>query len=411
MASSLINRLQRIRNMTQAEKPVTASHVPNNTTEHPSGFEDEWIPAGYKVLKRTIISNIIFVLSPVLPEEIKILVPDFLKFHKKIISPEDLVFFDLETTGLSGGAGTAAFLAALGFFIPAAEPRKYLLQIDQYLLLDYPGEPDFLESVIPFLHDTNKTIASYNGKTFDTKLFRTRCLMNGIKPPEYHETDLLHPARRLWKRILPNCSQAEIEVSILGLDRNGDISGAFAPQIWFDFLNSQNPSDLLAICDHNRKDIEGLASLFTLMAEISAKPLDVLLKHLFDIEAAALRWRDFSRCFPDNLVLKKQTETLMAFCVERKHPRCMYFHGYDLMKKGFHDEGLSVLHELSEMEIPSSLRAAVLNNMVIDAEWRLKDCIQALNYTDDLLQIECLTESFRNKLHQRRERLLKKLSF
>jgi uncharacterized protein YprB with RNaseH-like and TPR domain len=418
MASNLKSRLQRIRNMAQAETqqatslqeaaPLCSSETVN---ENLSGFSDEWIAVGYKVLKRSIISNINVDLPSTLPEELRILVPDFLNAPKRTINPEDFVFFDLETTGLSGGAGTLAFLAAIGFFVPSTKAQNYKLQIDQYLLLDYPGEPDFLETIIPILNDAEKIIVTYNGKTFDTKLFRTRCLMNGMKPPLYHEADLLHPARRLWKNILPNCSQAEIETSILGLDRTGDVSGAFAPQIWFDFLKDQNPSELIKICDHNKKDIEGLASIFSAIMEIAANPFGTLEKISFDIEAVTLRWRDAARYFSSNQLLKNQAEKLIAYCVEKKYHKAMYLYGLDLITSGFHDEGIFLFKEMLKMEIASSLTISVLNKLAIDAEWRLKDNVQALNYADALLQTNNLSASFRNKAEQRRARLLQKMIF
>lgn len=411
MASNLKSRLQRIRNMAQAETPQAVSLPAEKDFSCPSCFGNEWLSVGHKVLKKIVMSNVFYNFSENLPEELKILVPDFFKINRKIISPENIIFFDLETTGLSGGAGTIAFLAAVGHFVPTHDAYNHSLQIDQYLLLDYPGEPDFLEMLIPVLNHENKIVVTYNGKTFDTKLFRTRCLMNGMKPPMYQEADLLHPARRLWKNILPNCSQAEIETSILGLDRTGDISGAFAPQIWFDFLNSQNPSELLAICDHNKKDIEGLASLFFLITQISAHPWEMLQTYSFDIEAATLQWRKFARCFPENPCITQQAERLMLFCVEKKFPKTTYLYGYDLMKNGFHDKGISLFNELLDMDIPFSLKISVLNNLAIDTEWRLKDNIRALNYVDALLRLEYLSESFRNKVQQRRERLLKKIFF
>jgi uncharacterized protein YprB with RNaseH-like and TPR domain len=431
--------------MTQEEAvrkvfPSTENSAKETISESASGFGDEWIARAYKVLKRSIVSSIDFDVPQVLPDELKVLVPDFMRRghnmfpesntltetthpancrvvdfmrwgHRKSIAPEDLLFFDLETTGLSGGAGTVAFLAALGFFVPSKKESCYKLQIDQYLLLDYPGEPEFLETIIPILNDDKKIIVTYNGKSFDTKLFRTRCLMNGMKPPVYEEADLLHPARRLWKNILQNCSQAEIETSILGLDRTGDISGAFAPQIWFDYLNSQNPAELLKMCDHNTKDIEGLASIFSLISKISAHPLETLAHYRFDIEAAALRWRDCLRLFPDTSLLEKCSEELIHYCVNEKYPKAMYLFATDLMKKNFHDEGISLLHELADMEIPCSLKISVLNSLAIDAEWRKKDSIQALNHVEALLLMENLSESFRNKTTQRYERLRKKLTF
>ena len=413
MASNLKNRLQRIRNMARQEtpEPGRSPGISGETFDSPPGFGDEWAPAGFKVLKRSVYSKIIFSLPPELPEELKVLVPDFSKTQPRVITPEELVFFDLETTGLSGGAGTTAFLAAFGFFQKRENKKGYSLRTDQYLLLDYPGEADFLESIVPILGEENKIIVTYNGKTFDTKLLRTRCLMNGIRPPEYPEADLLHPARRLWKKVLPNCSQAEIEVSVLGLDRTGDVSGAFAPQIWFDFLNSGSPGDLLKICGHNQKDIEGLASMFGLMLNIASRPLEILPDYTFDIEAVALKWRDHAKWFPNDSMIRERAETLMAFSVREKCPRAMYARGYDLLKKGRHDEGLPLLDELAQMDIAVSLKTAVLGCLAMDAEWRLRDAIRALNYTDALLQTEGLSESFREKAAVRRERLLKKIVF
>ena len=101
----------------------------------------------------------------------------------------------------------------------------------------------------------------------------------------------------------------------------------------------------------------------------------------------------------------------MSFSIEKKHHKCMYIYGYDLLKKGFHNDGLSLLKELAEMEISAPLKISVLNSLAVDAEWRLKDSIQALNYTDDLLRIESLGDSLRNKLNRRRERLLSKAVF
>ena len=56
----------------------------------------------------------------------------------------DMLFFDIETTGLSGGAGTLAFLVGIGKRIG----KK--LEVEQLFLRDYPGEPEFLEILLFF---------------------------------------------------------------------------------------------------------------------------------------------------------------------------------------------------------------------------------------------------------------------
>jgi hypothetical protein len=112
----------------------------------------------------------------------------------------DLLFFDLETTGL-GGAGTVAFLAAFGrLIVPEGAPMEgraggpWQLRVDQYLLLDFPGEDAFLEALLPEFgspgfpgereaENPRPVVVSYNGKAFDTPLLRTRCLMKGIRAP------------------------------------------------------------------------------------------------------------------------------------------------------------------------------------------------------------------------------------
>jgi uncharacterized protein YprB with RNaseH-like and TPR domain len=211
--------------------------------------------------------------------------------------PESLVFFDLETTGLSTAAGTLAFLAAFG--LPERSPAgergtgggPYTrIKIIQYLLLDYPGEAGFLEALAGEFRPS-ATLVSYNGKSFDSQILNNRCLMNGMALPGLNHVDLLYSARRLWKTRLPNCSQGTVEREILSLDRDGDLSGAFAPDAWFSFLRSGDAAALLRICDHNARDILGLASLFGCLCRIAADPLGAGERYSADLERLAFLWQ------------------------------------------------------------------------------------------------------------------------
>jgi hypothetical protein len=345
-----------------------------------------------------------------------VLVPDLIplagRLPGKILpDPEDLVFFDLETTGLSGGAGTVAFLAAFGRFTPIrrgqapgmdrgaeADPPGFRLRIDQYLLLDYSGEHDFLEVLLPeFLRAGGSSLAfTYNGKSFDAQILKTRCLMNGFTPPVYDHADLLHPARRLWRRVLPSCSQGEIETAVLGLDRTADVPGALAPDIWFSFLRSGDGEALLGICDHNVRDIVGLAALFSALGHIARDPLETGKAYRVDMAALALRWREAARGglfpalppgrFPGLPELRETAEGLLA-AAEGDHPGITYIRGLDLIRGGSPEAGRGRLRSLLGEHIPPPLRAAAYRTLSIDAEWRLRDLKAALDYVEAALGV------------------------
>ena len=381
MAGNLKARLGRIRSgetpkKAEPERPAqTPAMKPEDAAKWPG-----WTVAGHMTLKREFCRPLCTAIPADLSDALAILVPDFAgRENRQRISDlgsiDRLLFFDLETTGLSGGAGTVAFLAAFGRYEPPGEIR-----ITQYLLLDYPGEPDFLECVVAeFAATATPFMVSYNGKSFDSQILKTRLLMNGIRPPEYRHADLLHPARRLWKRKLPDCSQATIEVEVLGLDRSGDVSGAMALDIWFSFLRDGETGDLLSICEHNAKDIAGLASILLAMMEIAEEPVNSQEKYRYDDEGLALYWRD---------VLRK---------------RFLHLSGNVAYEK-LAETGELLLTLAAENGCP---RAAVA--LAINAEWRTKDINAALRYTNIALDNCEGMGNLRDELNKRRARLEGKL--
>jgi uncharacterized protein YprB with RNaseH-like and TPR domain len=339
----------------------------------PRGFGPDWQSAGYKVLKRGVSVDLPSGFPKNFPKALAILAPDLFRYADAkgcFPAPEALLFFDLETTGLSGGAGTVAFLAAFGCISRQAE--RTVLVVTQYLLLDYSGEADFLNAMLAEF-SPEKSVVSYNGKAFDSQILKTRCLMNAFTPPLYHHTDLLHPARRLWKKILSDCSQKTIETEILGLERDGDISGAEAPEIWFSFLNTGLSERLLGICDHNIRDIKGLAVMFAALSYIAFSPLNTDTQFIFNAEALAIRWRE---------ALLRRPE----------------FFGPEEI-----ETGNRLLDAASSL---GSVRALVIKAK--DAEWRLGDFAAALLYTEAALSRTEAGSEISKKLIHRRERLLKK---
>src|SRR5213596_3058859 len=80
------------------------------------------------------------------------------------------IFFDLETTGLSGGAGTQAFLVGCGRF---EDDGAFTTR--QFLQTRGADERTLLATVRAELARAG-AIVSFNGKSFDAPLLETRYL-------------------------------------------------------------------------------------------------------------------------------------------------------------------------------------------------------------------------------------------
>jgi uncharacterized protein YprB with RNaseH-like and TPR domain len=174
------------------------------------------------------------------------------------------LFIDLETTGLSGGAGTVAFLVGCGYFDLGA------FQVRQFLLTSHSGERALLAAVAEFF-DGADLIVSYNGKTFDLPVMETRWLFHRMQLPldGVPHFDMLHPARRLWRSRMHEpalgdeggCRLSTLERALFGVSRVGDVSGMEIPSRYFRFLRTGDPRPLEPVLEHNRLDLVSLAAV------------------------------------------------------------------------------------------------------------------------------------------------------
>lgn len=182
----------------------------------------------------------------------------------------DLLFLDTETTGLSHGAGTVAFLAGVGYFTEDA------FIVRQYLMRDYDEEMFLLSYILGHLAAC-KVICTFNGATFDLPLLDARFTMNRMRNPETQKPhlDLLPISRRAWKLRLGKCNLTALEEAILGTKRQDDLPGSQVPERYFTFLKSGDGTLLEDILAHNAQDIISLALILEKLLCAHEKPLQL----------------------------------------------------------------------------------------------------------------------------------------
>lgn len=166
-----------------------------------------------------------------------------------------LLFLDTETTGLSGGSGTLPFLVGLAFVDEGA------LVVEQ-LHLSGPGAERPLLQRLSERVEAASALVSFNGRSFDWPLLRTRFVMNRLTPPPPRvHLDLLHASRRVlrhWQRETRLCT---VESAVLDVHRVGDLDGAQVPAAWFDFLRTGRVATLARVLSHNLQDLRSTAAL------------------------------------------------------------------------------------------------------------------------------------------------------
>lgn len=175
-----------------------------------------------------------------------------------------LLFLDLETTGLFGGAGTQAFL------VGCAAVEGGSIRVRQFLMPGFEHERAVLAELRAWARD-HGALCTYNGRTFDVPLIETRFMFHRVACPleGVPHLDMLHAARRLWRqRPLTmgtpdpddsSCSLAVLEKHIAGLHRVGDVPGFEIPSRFFRFVRDGDARPLEAVLEHNRLDLISLA--------------------------------------------------------------------------------------------------------------------------------------------------------
>lgn len=214
---------------------------------------------------------------------------------------EGAAFIDTETTGLGGGAGIYAFMVGVGTFEAwqdgreAPHPQSSAVKdapaapthfVVRQFFMRHPGEETALLAAIAALVDGKQLAVTFNGRSFDLPLLRMRYRYNRRSLPDgervvalfeegHPHLDLLLPARRLWRRRLQSCRLIHLEQMILGLTRReDDVPGSLIPQLYVDYIRTQQAGEIQRVFYHNREDIVSMVALAQRLIAAYAEPID-----------------------------------------------------------------------------------------------------------------------------------------
>ena len=173
----------------------------------------------------------------------------------------DIVFIDIETTGLSPSNSSV-------YLIGAVYHRQMEWHIRQWFADSLVSEQEILKEFIAFLADF-RIIVSYNGEAFDLSFLR-RCAEQYSVPTDRldHITsfDILRKIRPLKNLLgLPDLKLRTIE-NFIGVTREDTRTGGELIDIYKEYLESRNETQYMSLLTHNEGDLKSLPQIVPILS-------------------------------------------------------------------------------------------------------------------------------------------------
>jgi len=313
-----------------------------------------------------------------------------------------VAYLDTETTGLSGGTGTCAFLIGVG----AAEGSGF--RVRQFFLRDFTEEKAALAALSEALEPYD-LLVTYNGKTFDLPLLETRYTLARMRSPfsKMAHLDLLHPARRLWKLRFESCRLKNLERELLGIARNGDVPGSEIPQIYFDYLRTGSAKGLQPVFFHNALDIVTLAGLTVEVSQRISTAGDGAGCDSLDLFSLS---RVLERAGASELARSTCLQALARGLPESVEPQALWQLATQHKRERRYRDAVEVWMKIINLGSRYTVDACV--ELAIHYEHRVRDADRALEFADAAFQHvqgNSGSKAWIERLSHRRQRLRRNL--
>lgn len=208
------------------------------------------------------------------------------KFTYKFSCPkEEILFFDIETTGLSAKS-SSLYLIGVMFF----DKDSGLWQLTQWFADNYKSEKLIIESFLSTLENYNY-LYHFNGKTFDIPYVLTKCEKHNIQISEHcqhilsdttltYSFDILAYIRPLKKILnISKANQTALE-QWLGIQREDEYDGGKLIKVYSEYMQCKimkpEKADELEhlLLLHNHDDIMQMLNVCSIMSYASLSDIN-----------------------------------------------------------------------------------------------------------------------------------------
>lgn len=178
---------------------------------------------------------------------------------KRLGDPKDILFIDIETTGLSRDR---AYIYLIGVAVFDGEK----ICLTQWLAEHPSDEEIILRKMCEFIKDY-RTLIHFNGNAFDIPFIKARLEANSI---EYDMDE--HRGIDIYKRIYPyrnflkmsSIKQTAIE-DFLSVIRHDEYNGQELIKVYKEYVKSKDSTLLHLLMQHNHEDVVGMTRILPIL--------------------------------------------------------------------------------------------------------------------------------------------------
>ncbi len=185
-------------------------------------------------------------------------VPQFYNFSQ--IAPlKDIIFFDIETTGLSPASSSLYMIGAVYY-------QQMEWHIRQWFADSLSAEQEIIQDFFHFLKDY-KVLVSYNGDAFDIPYLQ-KCASQYSLEADFScltSLDLYRRVRPLKKMLQLESLKLPALEEFLGISRADGTTGKDLIPVYNEFLKTQDPTLYQMLLLHNEEDLKALPQLMPLL--------------------------------------------------------------------------------------------------------------------------------------------------
>lgn len=173
---------------------------------------------------------------------------------------EDIIFFDIETTGFSPET-------TLLYMIGCIYYQQDTLICTQWFSDNKESQKDIIIAFMEFINKY-KLLICYNGLGFDIPYLQKKCHIYNLPYPIEQMAVLdiykqLQPYRNIFH--IPNLKQKSVE-TFLGINREDKYNGGELIEIYLEYLENHSNNNLNLLTLHNRDDLIGMTSLLVMLS-------------------------------------------------------------------------------------------------------------------------------------------------